>query len=398
MEKKRNLQNLAQGMIELSPPQTLRNLASELMREESDVHTYRNRFGEIEYREALVKLLKEYYNTENIAFDNILATSGVRFKIAYSTLFFSFERFFNPFFNKFTHFHKKSGAIYATLTALKKEGKTKVGVTNPFYTYHERQVMEITGNKPEYLQLSLDEDWNPDWNQLEKLLKGGMKGLIVCNPGNPSGAVLSEEQLKKYIEMTHEHQCYIIFDEIYADLVWPPNKLHSALNTINLAEYPYVVVCRGFSKNLGCQSWRLGYAIANPETIKKLMVTHDPIYISVPLQQHAVGKYLSQHIQDYAEHVNKEQEMMQANLKILSEAFSKAFGWKLIAPRGSMYACFFHNSKTDLAAVLLGLEKGVGIAPGSMFFHGNPENSKIVRIHLGISTEKAKKIAENLLK
>lgn len=38
-------------------------------------------------------------------------------------------------------------------------------------------------------------------------------------------------------------------------------------------------VCRGYSKTLGAQSWRLGYAVSHPDTIKELMSHHDPIYI-----------------------------------------------------------------------------------------------------------------------
>jgi histidinol-phosphate/aromatic aminotransferase/cobyric acid decarboxylase-like protein len=41
----------------------------------------------------------------------------------------------------------------------------------------------------------------------------------------------------------------------------------------------HVFVCRGYSKTLGAQSWRLGYAVSHPETIKSLMTHHDPIYI-----------------------------------------------------------------------------------------------------------------------
>eukprot|EP01091_Cochliopodium_minus_P002263 TRINITY_DN12129_c1_g1_i1.p1 TRINITY_DN12129_c1_g1~~TRINITY_DN12129_c1_g1_i1.p1 ORF type:complete len:400 (-),score=99.87 TRINITY_DN12129_c1_g1_i1:166-1344(-) len=366
--QKWNLENLAQGMIELSPPEKLRKITSDLILEDSDVHSYRNRMGENEYRESLLKISKVHYGIQNLTIDNIFATSGV------------------------------SGAIYSTLVTLHKQGKDKIAVTNPFYTYHEKQVMEITGKKPWYLPLAKNEDWTPDFEKLEQFLKDGLNAIIVCNPGNPSGAVLTKEQMSKYVELTHKYQCYLIFDEIYCDLIWPPHKLQSMANTFNVQDYPYVITCRGFSKNLGCQSWRLGYIISNSNTISKLMATHDPIYISVPVQQHSLGRYLTQHSDDYAEHIEKESVMMRNNLETLSVALEKVFGWKLIRPRGSMYAMFHHNSESDLAAVLLGLQKGIGVAPGSMFFEGNPLNSGLIRIHLGITEEKAKRIANSLTK
>jgi aspartate/methionine/tyrosine aminotransferase len=56
---------------------------------------------------------------------------------------------------------------------------------------------------------------------------------------------------------------------------------------------------------------------------------------------------------------------------------------------------FLHKSSDDMEAVKLALEKGVGVCPGSMFYHGC-ENTGYVRIHCGVSDEKTKKICENL--
>jgi len=60
-----------------------------------------------------------------------------------------------------------------------------------------------------------------------------------------------------------------------------------------------------------------------------------------------------------------------------------------------MYGMFLHQSENDMEAVKLGLEKGVGVCPGSMFFNGL-ENTKYVRIHCGISSAKTQKIINNL--
>ena len=67
------------------------------------------------------------------------------------------------------------------MVTLKKEGKDKIGVTNPFYTYHEKQVMEITGKRPYYLPLEKNEDWTPNFEKLEEFMKEGLNALIVIN-------------------------------------------------------------------------------------------------------------------------------------------------------------------------------------------------------------------------
>ena len=54
----------------------------------------------------------------------------------------------------------------------------------------------------------------------------------------------------------------------------------------------HVFVCRGYSKTLGAQSWRLGYAVSHPETIKSLMTHHDPIYIRFVSRARALSRSL----------------------------------------------------------------------------------------------------------
>lgn len=74
-----NLENLAQGVTEISPPQILRELASDLLKEDSPVHSYRYPHGEKEYRDGLVKMLKDFYHVHHLDIEHILATSGVTF-------------------------------------------------------------------------------------------------------------------------------------------------------------------------------------------------------------------------------------------------------------------------------------------------------------------------------
>ena len=72
--------------------------------------------------------------------------------------------------------------------------------------------------------------------------------------------------------------------------------------------------------------------------------------------------------------------------------------WEPIHPDGSMYGCFKHTSPTDMDAVLAAVDAGVGVAPGVIFFRpgGNP-NTGMIRIHCGISHDKAQRIAQKLL-
>jgi aspartate/methionine/tyrosine aminotransferase len=362
--QRKGLYSVAQGMIELPPPHTLRAVAAaDLLKDDapfSDIHQYRSRMGQPEYLNSLRTLLKKHYNTD-VPEGSILATSGV------------------------------TGAIVAALMVLRKRGKSRIAVIEPYYTYHSRQVEEVFQKLPE--AIPSHPDWSPDFVAIENALKGGVEGIIIANPNNPTGRLWAKEELQKLVALTKQYGAALILDEIYCDMVFNGNTHYSPISD-SLEEH--VFVCRGYSKTLGAQSWRLGYAVSHPNTIKDLMTHHDPIYISVSWQQHSLAEYLEAHYDDFVRHIGEINGLLQRNYEVLAPAFKEALGWEPIAPQGSMYGMFKHTEASDIEALQKGLRAGVGVAPGSMFYVDNRANSGYIRIHVGISHEKAKKIAETL--
>jgi len=352
--------NLAQGMIELPPPLKLREIAARICINGQEIHQYRNRFGEDEYRIALQSLLKKYYHTE-VPKEAILATSGV------------------------------SGGIFSTMMMLKSENpQSKIGILVPFYTYHLKQATEAFGREPIFVKTN--DDFTPNFDEIESALKGGLQLLMFCNPGNPQANLWKKEDILKVVNLTEKYKCRLLIDEIYSDLVWRGEYYSPIQDKL----HDHVIVVRGFSKSLGAQSWRCGYLIASPSITAKIMTIHDPIYISVPWQQHAIAEYLNDNYDDFIRHVKELGTLMRNNWKVLSTALHDALGWEPIEPDGSMYGMFYHKAKTDKEAIVAGLRHGVGVAPGKIFYPGLPENTGYVRIHVGISEEKALRIAQVL--
>lgn len=317
-------------------------------------------------------LLKEY-NTK-VEVDNILATQGV------------------------------SGGIVSTLALVSEKGK-QVGIVEPFYTYHIFQIERLFGTSVpiRYFPLgSAESDFAPNWEVFEKGLKEdpsiGQKKcdiLIVCNPSNPSGRVWKKDELQRLVQLTKENDCTLLIDECYSDMVWKPNVHYSPIQD---EIHDHVIVVRGFSKVLGCQSWRVGYTISSASTIATLMKVQDPIYICVPWLQHSLGRYFLNDYDDFLAHKEKLSNLLQTNWAELSAALEKSLGWKPLPPSGTMYGMFTHNEESDFIAVAKALEKGVGVCPGSMFFANFPPSTGFVRIHCGVTPEKTKTIIGNLLK
>jgi len=362
--QRKKLHSVAQGMIELPPPLRLRQIVAEALLDENlqHIHQYRSRFGEPDYLESIRKLLKKHYNVEAPQ-GSILAASGV------------------------------TAGIVATLLTLRSQGRKNIALIEPFYTYHGRQVEEVFGFGPS--AIPGNPDFSPNWDEIEKALKGGVDCIILCNPANPTGRVWSAEELRKLVELCKPTNTWLLLDEIYCDMVFEGHKHYSPIDDGLLEN---VVVCRGFSKTLGAQSWRLAYVVSHPNTITALMAHHDPVYISVTWQQHCLARYLDEEYEDFVAHIKTINKLLQDNWNILHPAFTAALGWQPVHPSGSMYGMFKHGLPSDIAAMQAGLKMGVGVAAGSMFFIGAPENTGYIRIHVGVSAEKAKQIADTLYK
>ncbi len=284
-----------------------------------------------------------------------------------------------------------SGAIVATLLALRKRGKTRVAVLEPFYTYHKRQVEEVLGaGKCSFVPCGAD--LGPDWAALETQFGAGLDALIVCNPGNPSGRVWTAAELRRLVQLVTKHDAVLIVDEIYCDMVWAGAHWSPIADGVSA----HVVVCRGWAKSLAAQSWRVGFCVSAPSMIEQILTHHDPVYIAVNWQQYAIAEYITKHLDDYRAHVHANGALMQANWRVLSALLREELGWQPLEPAGSMYGLFKHGAATDLEAMRHGLERGIGVAAGSMFFGGDRAHTGLIRIHYGFSAEAVQKIVDTV--
>ncbi|KAJ9453038.1 Aspartate aminotransferase [Diplonema papillatum] len=374
----RGIMTLAQGMIELPPPEALRRLGGEaLMR--LDTHCYRNRKGEPDFVAAVEKLLRSEGVVARLA-SSVLATQGV------------------------------TGAFVAALLHLKQlAGRSPtVLLLEPFYTYHLRQIKTAAGTDAQFVKLSSLKDGKYAFSdamfaEIEaKLSSGEVDGVVMCNPVNPTGQVWAEASVRQMMDVVAKYpKKLLICDECYNDMVFDGHKHVSPIHLVPKdQDLPdSVVVCRGFSKSLGAQSWRVGYAVSSPKTSASMMDLSDPIYICTPILQHAVADFLTHHEKDFDTHIVELNKLLTANWVVLKEAFVKKFGWSAVDPSGTMYGNFIHDCSSDLDAVKLALQAGVGVCPGSMFTREGinaTANTQTIRIHCGISAEKARKIAELL--
>ncbi|SOC37704.1 histidinol-phosphate transaminase [Ureibacillus acetophenoni] len=106
----------------------------------------------------------------------------------------------------------------------------------------------------------------------------------VCNPNNPSGTIVSDEELSEFIQKVPS-EVLIVLDEAYYEYVNAP-EFKDTLHYVN--EYPNVLILRTFSKAYGLASFRVGYAIGNDEVIAKLDPVRAPFNNTILSQKVAI--------------------------------------------------------------------------------------------------------------
>ncbi|HLX60850.1 MAG TPA: pyridoxal phosphate-dependent aminotransferase [Planctomycetota bacterium] len=154
--------------------------------------------------------------------------------------------------------------LFDAMMALVDEGD-EVIYPNPGYPIYE-SVADFLGAKSVPLPLTEAKQFRFDLNDLAKVISPKTKLLVVNTPANPTGGVLTKEDLAGVAELARKHNFWIIADEIYSEILYIP-EYASILQHAGMAER--TVLIDGFSKTFAMTGWRLGYGV-----MPKALVPH----------------------------------------------------------------------------------------------------------------------------
>ena len=144
----------------------------------------------------------------------------------------------------------------------------EVVIPAPFWVSYPEQV-RLLGATPILVPTSEEESFKISPEKLEAALTPRTKAVILCTPSNPTGAAYSENELRPLLEVLRRHDCWIIVDEIYADLVYDDFK-HVSIPAIAEDLRDRVIVVDGVSKTFAMTGWRIGWSIAPPALTKAI--------------------------------------------------------------------------------------------------------------------------------
>ena len=169
-----------------------------------------------------------------------------------------------------SYFYMTAGAaasLTITLRSVCREG-SQVIVFTPYFPEYKVFIENAGGTTVEVPVRT--EDFQPDFEALERALNRDTAAVIVNSPNNPTGAVLTEESLKKLSELLEKAQerfgteIFLISDEPYRELVYEGTKLALPVNY-----YDNTIVCYSWSKSLSMPGERIGYIMVSPRAARR---------------------------------------------------------------------------------------------------------------------------------
>lgn len=147
--------------------------------------------------------------------------------------------------------------------------------------------------------------WELDRGSLKMAVKKSTKVIVVTNPNNPTGHVLSEDEMDAIIESARRVGAWILADEIYRGA-----ELEGSMTPTFYGRYEKVIVTSGLSKAFGLPGLRTGWVLSTPKMIKHLCQYHDYLTLT--------PAYVSDYLADIVMRPDKRKEILQRTRRILN--------------------------------------------------------------------------------
>jgi aspartate/methionine/tyrosine aminotransferase len=253
--------------------------------------------------------------------------------------------------------HGGAAAIMSTMSAVLNPGDTVVIPEPTFSVYAD--TARFRQAKVEFVPLTAD--LHLDLDALRTVLPGA-RLLVLCNPGNPTGAVCSRADLEAVADMLAGTDTLLLADEAYENFVFE-GEFTSALDVPGLAERTMLV--QTFSKSYAMTGWRLGYAITPPGVTQVVQRMHRLMNGSVSTAgQRAAIAALDLGEAGYADMV----ATFRHRRDYVSERLDDMPGVTHVKPQGAFYTLFAYPQDLPSTTMLARLgERGVALRAGAEY-------------------------------
>jgi methionine transaminase len=263
-------------------------------------------------------------------------------------------------------------AIFTAITAIVREGD-EVIIFEPAYDCYQPAI-ELNGGKTIYLQLKAP-GYYIEWEEVKKVISHRTKMIIINTPHNPTGSIISADDMKQLEKLVKGTDIVIISDEVYEHIIFDEHTHQSVARFPKLAERSFII--SSFGKTFHTTGWKIGYCVASKNLMAEFRKVHQFLVFATntPIQ-HALTEYL----QDKNNYLGLGKFYQDKRDYFISSIKNPKFTFT--PARGTYFQLLNYQKlskeKDSEFAVKLTKEFGLAAIPVSAFYHEHTDN-KVLR-------------------
>lgn len=288
--------------------------------------------GLLELREEICALQKRNFNIDYDPKTNVLVTVGV------------------------------SEALDIAMRAILTPGD-EILIPEPCYVSY-KACASLAGAVAVAVPAKIENNFSITPADLEAHVTNKTKALLIGYPNNPTGAILTKEQLMDIANFAQEHDLIVISDEIYGDLTYGGERHVCFAGLPGMKDR--TILLNGFSKAYAMTGWRIGYAMSNPAIISAMTKIHQYTMLCAPITAQIAAVEALRHGEKYMKKMVSEYDKRR---RLIYDGLTNA-GLKCFEPKGAFYI-FPDITSTGLTseefAEQLLMKEHVALVPGTAF-------------------------------
>jgi alanine-synthesizing transaminase len=264
--------------------------------------------------------------------------------------------------------HGASEPIELLLNALLEPGEA-VLLPSPGYPLYSAVLAKV-GGRELYYKLDESRGWQPDPDDIERLVDAGTRALVLINPNNPTGSVADRATLEAVLEIAARHHLVVLSDEIYDRMLIDPETEFVATASLR-DDIPIATFC-GLSKVWLGPGLRMGWTILSgpPAVVAPLADAMGRLVRARLCPSHPVQWAIKPALEGPNPHIAEANAKLRRRRDFTVERINAIPGWSCVPPRGAFYAFprFDLGALRDVELVRdLILDHGVVLVHGSGF-------------------------------
>jgi len=280
-------------------------------------------------------------------------------------------------------------AIYTALTTVLGPGD-EVIVFEPAYDSYVPNI-QINGAIPVLIPLTFPQYAIP-WDEVRNNITARTKMIMINSPHNPTGSVLSRNDIEQLRQIVTDTNIFILSDEVYEHLIFDDLQHESILRYPDLLERSFV--CFSFGKAYHCTGWKLGYCVSSPSLMHEFRKVHQFNCFSCHTpSQFALGEYLKK-----ADAYLQLGPFIQKKRDYFQQLMS-ATPFTPLSSKGSYFQCYSYHGLSEESdkelCIRLTMEFGVTAIPVSAFYK-DEKDDKVLRFCFCKKEETLEKAVERL--